>query len=215
MKAPCSARCHDPKRLSDHRRTAIVRTPIRIRYHSVMSAPATATRPVIRPTRITLRDGTRAVLRPVRADDAQHGPAFFEWLSEETRYLRFMYRVSELTPEMLRGALQQEGLRRVSLVVEPETAAEGDPPTIALGRYAPGDAPDECEVALTVGDSWQKRGVGRVLLTRLIVLARRGGYRVMSATALSTNAKMIGLARAFGFHISEQTGGVTSMRREL
>ncbi len=180
-----------------------------------MSADSNPRNPVVRATRVKLRDGTPVVVRPVRADDARHATAFFDWLSEETRYLRFMYRVSELTPEILRGALAQDGLRRVSLVVEPVTQAEGDPLAIALGRYAPTDDPEECEVALTVGDPWQGRGVGRALLTRLLVLARRGGYRVMSATALSTNAKMVGLARRFGFAITEQTGGVTMMRREL
>ena len=180
-----------------------------------MAANGTGRTPSIRPRRVTLRDGSVVVIRPVRPDDARYAPAFFDWLSEETRYMRFMYRVNELTPEMLRGALAQEGLRRVSLVAEPVLQAEGEPQAIALGRYAPTDDPDECEVALTVGDPWQRRGIGRVLLARLIAIAQRAGYRVMSATALSVNAKMIGLARAFGFTVSEQTGGVTTMRREL
>ena len=180
-----------------------------------MSAPGTVKKPIVRATRVTLSDGTPVIVRPVRAIDGRNASAFFNWLSEETRYLRFMYHVSELTPEMLQGALAQDELRRVSMVVEPVTHAEGDPPAIALGRYAPTDDPAECEVALTVGDSWQRRGVGRVLLTRLIALARRGGYRAMSASALTTNAKMIGLARRFGFEITEQSSGVTVMRRVL
>lgn len=126
-----------------------------------------------------------------------------------------MYQAKELTPEILRGALQQDGLRRVPLVVEPIVQAEGDPPAIALGRYAPTDDPQECEVAITVGDAWQGRGVGRVLLKRLIDLAARGGYLSMSASVLSANAKMIGLARAFGFRITERSNGVTVMQRSL
>lgn len=169
----------------------------------------------IRATRLTLRDGTRVSVRPVRKEDERSADAFFNWLSEETRYLRFMYQAKELTPEMMRGALAQDGLRRVPLVVEPIVQAEGDPPAIALGRYAPTNDPFECEVAITVGDAWQGRGVGRVLLKRLIALAARGGYRSMSASVLSANAKMIGLARAFGFEITERSSGVTVMQRPL
>ena len=169
----------------------------------------------IRATRLTLRDGTRVSVRPVRKEDERSADAFFNWLSEETRYLRFMYQAKELTPEIMRGALAQDGLRRVPLVVEPLVQAEGDPPAIALGRYAPTDDPFECEVAITVGDAWQGRGVGRALLERLITLAARGGYRSMSASVLSANAKMIGLARAFGFAVTERSNGVTVMHRSL
>jgi acetyltransferase len=168
---------------------------------------------IIRATRVTLRDGTRVIVRAVRKEDGRSADAFFNWLSEETRYLRFMYQAKELTPAMMRGALAQDELRRVSLVVEPIVQADGDPPAIALGRYAPTDDPFECEVAITVGDAWQRRGVGGVLLKRLIALAVRGGYRSMSASVLSVNAKMIGLARAFGFSITERSNGVTVMTK--
>jgi acetyltransferase len=173
-------------------------------------------KPVIRATRARLRDGTPVVVRPVRKEDARYADAFFQWLSEETRYLRFMYPVKELTPEILAGVLTQDGLKRVALVVEPAQPAPGDPtPAVAIGRYTPTEDPEVCEVAITVGDPWQGRGVGRAVLTRLVALAARGGYSVMSAVALTTNSKMVGLARSFGFEIRSEPGGITTMRRSL
>ena len=172
--------------------------------------------PVIRATRAKLRDGMPAIVRLVRKEDARYADAFFQWLSAETRYLRFMYPVKELTPEILAGVLTQDGLRRVALVVEPAQPAAGDPtPAVAIGRYVPTEDPAVCEVAITVGDPWQGRGVGRAVLARLIALARRGGYTVMSAVALTTNSKMVGLARSFGFEIHSEPGGITTMRRSL
>ena len=177
-----------------------------------MSAPRNQ---VVRPLRTTLRDGTPVVVRAIRAEDARYADAFFAWLSEETRYLRFMYHVKEMTPEILAGALAQDGLRRVALVVEP-AQPEGNPtPAVAIGRYAPTEDPAVCEVAITVGDSWQGRGVGHAVLRRLITLAARGGYAVMSAVALTTNGKMVGLARSFGFEVHSEPGGITTMRRTL
>lgn len=170
-------------------------------------------RPSVRAITSRLRDGSLVRLRPIRKEDARHAEAFFQWLSEETRYLRFMYQVKELTPEILAGALAQDGLKRVALVAEPLDPAVSEPtPAVAIGRYAP--TPDErvCEVAITVGDAWQGRGVGSALLRRLIVLARRAGYCEMCATALTTNTKMVKLARAFGFEIDSEPGGVTAMR---
>lgn len=178
-----------------------------------MSAPR---KPIIRATRARLRDGSPVIVRPVRKEDARYADAFFRWLSEETKYLRFMYPVKELTPEILAGALAQDGLKRVALVVEPAQPAAADPtPAVAIGRYAPTEDPAACEVAITVGDPWQGRGVGRAVLARLIALAARGGYSVMAATALTTNNKMVGLARSFGFEIHSEPGGITTMRRSL
>lgn len=172
--------------------------------------------PIIRPVRAQLRDGTPVLVRLVRAEDARYADAFFAWLSEETRYMRFMYPVKELTPDILAGVLTQDGFRRVALVVEPVQPVAGDPtPAIGIGRYVPTDDPAVCEVAITVGDPWQGRGVGRTVLTRLLVLAARGGYSVMSASALTANSKMVGLARSFGFEIHSEPGGLTTMRRTL
>jgi acetyltransferase len=165
--------------------------------------------------RAVLRDGSTIVVRPVRADDARHAEAFFGLLSDETKYLRFMQQVKELTPQMVESVLAQDGLRRVALAAEPAKQSPDTPAAVAIGRYAPSPNPDECEVAVTVADAWQNRGVGRALLTRLVVLARRGGYRAMIAVAFTTNNKMIGLARSHGFDIDYEPGGVTTMRRVL
>jgi acetyltransferase len=173
-------------------------------------------RPIVRAVVSRLRDGSQVRIRPVRNEDARHAQAFFAWLSQETKYLRFMYQVKELTPEILKGALTQDGLKRVALVAEPLAPSESDPtPAVAIGRYAPANDEGSCEVAITVGDSWQGRGVGSALLRRLIVLAQRAGYREMCATALTTNTRMIGLARAFGFEIDTEPAGVTAMRLQL
>ena len=183
------------------------------RYDCQVPAPR---QPIVRATRARLRDGTPVTVRPVRKEDARYADAFFKWLSDETKYLRFMYQVKELTPEILAGVLTQDGLRRVALVVEPSQLAPGDPtPAVAIGRYTPTEDPAVCEVAITVGDSWQGRGVGRAVLARLVTLAGRGGYSVMSAVALTTNSKMVGLARSFGFEIHSEPDGITSMHRAL
>jgi acetyltransferase len=177
---------------------------------------ATARRPAIRAVTAVIRDGSKVRIRAIRSDDARHADAFFQWLSEETKYLRFMYLVKELTPEIMAGVFTQEGLQRVVLVAEPADLVGDEPtPAVAIGRYAPSPDLAACEVAITVGDTWQGRGVGSALLRRLIVLARRAGYRKMLATALTANTKMTRLARAFGFDIDVEPDGVTAMTLRL
>ena len=176
----------------------------------------TPRQPIIRATRARLRDGTPVIVRPVRKEDARYADAFFSGFRRRPGICVSCTSVKELTPEILAGVLTQDGLKRVALVVEPAQPAAGDPtPAVAIGRYTPTEDPAVCEVAITVGDPWQGRGVGRAVLTRLIALAARGGYTVMSAVALTTNSKMVGLARSFGFEIHSEPGGITTMRRSL
>ena len=163
-----------------------------------------------------LKNGTDAIVRPVGPDDARHADAFFRWLSDESKYMRFMYPVKELTPAIIAGALKQDGLARVALVVEPLHHEPGDlAPAVGIGRYTPTEEPGVCEVAVTVADPWQGHGVGRVVLERLLELAKRAGYKEMMATAFTANHKMIGLARAYGFSVHAEPGGITTMHRML
>jgi acetyltransferase len=184
-----------------------------LRYDRPMSGTRRST---VRAVLARTRDGLPIRIRLVRDEDARHADAFFGWLSAETRYLRFMHPVNELTPQILEDVLAQDGLKRVALVAELVQPTGAEPtPAVAIGRYAPTADPIACEVAITVGDSWQGRGVGRALLARLITLARRAGYREMRATALTSNSRMIALARAFRFDIQFIPGGDTAMRLSL
>ena len=54
--------------------------------------------------------------------------------------------------------------------------------------------PDEAEVAVTVTDAWQHRGVGRALVRMLAGDARRHGVVSLSANMLSENRPALDLA---------------------
>jgi GNAT superfamily N-acetyltransferase len=58
-----------------------------------------------------------------------------------------------------------------------------------------------CEIALSVTDVWQRRGVGTLLLTTMECRARTLGARYLVGDVLRTNDAMKGLARKAGFAI--------------
>jgi GNAT superfamily N-acetyltransferase len=53
------------------------------------------------------------------------------------------------------------------------------------------------EVAVTVADDWQRRGLGRALLDRLTYRARQEGVRRFSALVQNDNRASLGLLAAF------------------
>jgi RimJ/RimL family protein N-acetyltransferase len=85
-------------------------------------------------------------------------------------------------------------------------AEGGNPHTGAgLARYIRlPDEPDVAEFAITIVDAWQGKGLGRILLVRLIESARDNGIRVLRGYVLPGNSAMIHLGKRFGAHIEPE-----------
>ena len=78
-------------------------------------------------------------------------------------------------------------------------ALDGDE-IVAVARYdgragASPEASRQAEIAITVEDAWQHRGVGRRLARRLAALAADRGYDTFVATMLPDNRAALGLVR--------------------
>ena len=157
---------------------------------------------------ITLRDGTRVELRPMRPDDAGRESAFFAALSDRSRYQRFMQQLASLTPQMVARFTQLDYDRELALVALHEGRF------VAVGRYAPNPDGETAEFALTVLDAFQGRGLGHALLERLCRAAKAAGYRALYGQILHANHAMLELAAHLGFAAQAAEGGdVTVVRR--
>ncbi|MFJ8111442.1 GNAT family N-acetyltransferase [Streptomyces sp. NPDC096132] len=63
---------------------------------------------------------------------------------------------------------------------------------------------DETEVALLVEDEWQRRGIGRELLDRLVALAVEAGCESVYAVTQSSNTGMVAAMRGLGLPLDYQ-----------
>jgi acetyltransferase len=158
-----------------------------------------------------LRDGTRVAVRPIRPEDAEFERRFFDALSEQSRYQRFLNQMVHLPPQMLARFTQLDYDRELALVV----LAPGGSEFIGVGRYSPNADGETAEFALTVADAWQGRGVGRAMLERLCDCARAAGYRTLYGYILNANRDMLGLAEHLGFAQSGRDGDLVTVARAL
>jgi acetyltransferase len=119
-------------------------------------------------------------------------------LSEESRFLRFMFGLHDLTPAMLSRFTQIDYDREMALVVV-RHGADGAEQQIGVARYI--TLPDEetCEFAIVVSDEWQGKGIARQLFRHLIEVARQRRLKVMTGITLRENSRMIDLSRSLGF----------------
>ena len=145
----------------------------------------------------TLADGTRVLLRPIRPGDKEQLVEGFGRMSPDSRYRRFLRPVTRLSERELRYLTEIDYIDHfawVALAVdEPST------PGLGVARYVRDpDDPGVAESAIAVVDDFQGRGLGTLLMVRLMETARSHGIERFRSYVLSDNRAMIELLRAFG-----------------
>ncbi|MEW6272747.1 MAG: GNAT family N-acetyltransferase [Thermodesulfobacteriota bacterium] len=170
--------------------------------------PAAARRPAGALERLhSLRDGTVVRLRPIGPADADELRAGFARLSPESRYRRFFSPVPRLPDAMVRRLTATGGWNHVALAAESIPLYDGPPEPLGVVRFIRfAGRPNAAEVAISVIDEMQGRGLGVVLLGALAELARAEGVTTFVATVLADNEPMHRLIR--------RIGRVATVRRE-
>ena len=141
---------------------------------------------------VVLRDGSKVVIRPVRSADAPLLADGFARLSPESRRLRFLRRKDALSATELRYFTDVDHHDHEALGALDRAGGRG----VGIARYVrdAGD-PHAAEIAVTVVDAWQGRGLGTELLAQLSGRARAEGIRRFTALVSADNAAMTALLR--------------------
>jgi protein lysine acetyltransferase len=157
---------------------------------------------LITPIPIRVRDGTRLMLRPVLPGDDQrtmHGHIQF---SSETLYRRFMTaRVP--SPALLHYLAEVDYVDHFVWVV-----TDGSDPVADARFVRDEDDPKMAEIAFTVADAYQGRGIGSFLISALSIAARIDGVERFSARMLSDNAPMRAIMDHYGAAWEREDVGV-------
>jgi len=159
-----------------------------------MGAPM-ATYPKELECEITLRNGSRLRLRPIRPEDQDRLIAFHDRLSRETAYQRFFAVLKRLPPDWAHFLANVDYERRLALLAE--HGAPEAPELVGVARYEPTDRADTAEIAFVIQDGWQDRGLGTVMLDALLAAADARGVRRFRAYVLAGNTRMIDLLVRF------------------
>src|SRR5215831_12824825 len=142
---------------------------------------------------LRLRGGDVVTVRPMRPGEGERLQTYIRGLSRESRHNRFLGALNELSPTELTRLGRSDHEDHAALIAE--TWDEGDCRIVAEARYAMTCERSTLEVALSVTDDWQRRGLGTALIEILASQARRLGARTMVADALRTNEAIKALAR--------------------
>jgi RimJ/RimL family protein N-acetyltransferase len=152
---------------------------------------------VVEPLGVALRDGSWALVRPVRATDKDRLRVGLQWLSPRSRELAFHTPVHRLTAQQLRYVTEIDHRDHVAWVaLDPEDL---DAPGMGIGRYVRlRHDPVVAEASIVVLDRYQGRGVGTLLLALLTASALANGVRVFRNYVLADNDAMLELFDQLG-----------------
>ena len=153
-----------------------------------------------------------ATLRPIRPEDSALLDAMLAKVSPEdaTRGLFLPSRCLE--SHQFARMTQIDYDREMSLVLLTGATESSAAELMAVARLAADPDNERAEFALLVRSDLRRRGIGRLLLARLIDFARSRGLAQLSGLAQRENGAMLGLCAALGVRIEPMPDNSGIMR---
>ena len=191
----------------------------RIRLSS--AAPGGALNFAIRPYPAQLIEslpwmGRELILRPIRPEDEQQHLEFLAHLDPEDVRQRVFYSKRTIERSELARLTQIDYARETAFIA---VAAGPDGCEQTLGVVRATADPDNCEAefAIIVRSDVKGQGLGELLIGKLIRTLRVQGTRVLVASMLLENTRMLELARSLGFREEpvQSKPGFCRIRKEL
>jgi len=150
----------------------------------------------------TTSEGFSLLLRPVKISDEPLLKDFFNFLSDQSLYRRFISVRKDTPHERLQEFVVIDYTKEMVILATIKDAEVEK--VVGVGQYGINETNHTAEVALVVRDEDQNKGVGLELLSYLTYLAKREGLLGFTAEVLVENKPMLHLFEKMGFDIQKR-----------
>jgi RimJ/RimL family protein N-acetyltransferase len=151
-----------------------------------------------------LNDGRKVEIRAQRRGDREALLAAVERASKETLYHRFLVTKRKFSEQEEHFFIDIDYVNHVALVAE--TIEDGRAVIIGGCRYVVVE-PGRAEVAFSVIDAYQRKGLGAALMRRLAAIGREAGLMEFVADVLTDNAPMMKVFKRSGLAMTTKLEG--------
>lgn len=153
-------------------------------------------------------EGSRFRVRPIHPSDKDLLQKGFGELSEKSKYLRLFQISNKLSDAQLIYFTEVDGIQHVAWGILDESGE--DPIPVGIGRFVKfKDEQDIAEVAITVIDSHQRKGLGRILFATLNFIAGQIGLKKLRYYVSSENRFALNSLKKFTVLNQENDGSLT------
>ncbi len=150
------------------------------------------------------RDGSEILIRPISPEDEPLMIDFHGRLSDRSVYFRYFHMLAlsrRIAHDRLTRICFIDYDREMALVAERNDPAIGKKEIIAVGRLTKLHGVNSAEIAILVCDAFQRRGIGKELVRRLLDIARDEKLNAVEGQIVLENGVMIRICRNLGFDI--------------
>ena len=150
-------------------------------------------------------DGETVTVRPIRPEDEPLMVKFHQSLSDRSIYMRYFHMMNldqRTAHDRLTRICFIDYDREMALVAERRDPETGEREIMGVGRLSRrGGSREGAEYSILISDAFQRRGLGTLLLGRLLEVGREEGLQKITAEILYDNRAMQGISRKLGFKL--------------
>lgn len=179
----------------DFRKELLEEAKVR-KYAFVDQLPPLGVYPAELEKRVTLRDGTEILLRPIKPTDERLEQELLYSLSDQSVYLRFFSSMSAFPHERVQYYTTVDYDEHMAIVAIQEV--DGQERMVGVGRYVREKNSDMAELALLVKDDWQGKGLGSLMHDYLENIARAHNIGGFKGEVLEQNKRALHLFTRLG-----------------
>lgn len=150
----------------------------------------------------SLPSGTLVRIRPIKPEDEPLLIAMAARMDPEDLRLRFFGTPRALSHELAARLATLDYAREMALIAQPMTSDE----ILGVARYSADADKRDAEFAVMVRSDWHGRGVGWLLMEKLVDVARARGIGSLTGLVLRANTNMLAFCRDLGFTITANAG---------
>jgi len=159
-----------------------------------------------------LRDGTKVIIRPIKPEDEPLLLELFNSLSERSALLRFQQLNRKITKADLIRFCHIDYDQEMTLVA---LTKENQSFKIIGAAHLMKSYEDVAELSIEILDQFQGKGLGTLLIQKLLEFAKMYGYKKIWMEIRKDNLPMLKLAFRFGFEISSEEEDVVFVEKVI
>jgi RimJ/RimL family protein N-acetyltransferase len=148
---------------------------------------------------VTLRDGEKVFIRPLKVEDAALYPDFLADVTPDDLRLRFFAPMREVSPELIDKLIHYDPKHAMAFIA----IAEADGRMLGVVRLHDDANGEEGEFAILVRSKLKGHGLGWLMMKHMIAYAQDKDLQTVRGQVLGENVTMLRMCAELGFHIAD------------
>jgi RimJ/RimL family protein N-acetyltransferase len=151
---------------------------------------------------VKLRDGERALIRPLTPEDAALYLDFLSDVTVDDLRLRFFSPLRELSPALIDKLVHYDPANAMAFIAIGETVGT----MLGVVRLHDDPGGKGAEFAILLRSHLKGHGLGWLLMKHMITNAKQKGLKGVHGQVLAENSTMLAMCEHLGFHITDDPG---------